>query len=230
MTAGAVTTVDRTPGKRVNRSETTLVSPVLVQQVELLPAGARAARAIEGRSEILFVAAGDGVLRLGGEEYELRPEVAAFLAVGDRVELEAGVEALELVVVRTPGNETRSPGDPVVAWLGDAEAEDAGIGREFRLLVGPEHGCRSVTQFVGYVPPGRASMHNHPYDEVAYIVEGRGILHWHGGESVPVGPGSCIHFPRLVFHTLENVGDSTLRIMGVFHPPGSPADRVEVLD
>jgi mannose-6-phosphate isomerase-like protein (cupin superfamily) len=230
MAAGAVITVDRALGTSANGSATTLVSPVLAQRVDVVPPGERATRALEERSEVLFVASGRGVLRVGGGEHELRPESAAFLGVGDRVELEAGGEGLELVVVATPGSESRRPGEPVVTHLDRAEAEDAGIGREFRLLVGPEHGCRSVTQFVGYVPPGRANMHNHPYDELAYIVEGEGVLHWHEGESVPVARGSCIHFPRLVLHSLENTGASTLRIMGVFHPAGSPADRVDVLD
>jgi mannose-6-phosphate isomerase-like protein (cupin superfamily) len=73
-------------------------------------------------------------------------------------------------------------------------------------------------------------MHNHPYDEVAFVVEGEGVLHWDDGRDDPVGAGSCIFFPRLVFHSLENTGASNLRIMGVFHPAGSPADRVAVLD
>jgi mannose-6-phosphate isomerase-like protein (cupin superfamily) len=141
-----------------------------------------------------------------------------------------GDEALVFLVVRTPGAEARSPDRPVTAALDDQAAEDAGIGRHFRLLVGPAHGCQSATQFVGYVPPGRAKMHNHPYDEVALIVEGTGVLHWHDGGSEPVERGSCISFPRLVFHSLENVGDRPIRIMGVFTPAGSPADRVEVLD
>jgi mannose-6-phosphate isomerase-like protein (cupin superfamily) len=73
-------------------------------------------------------------------------------------------------------------------------------------------------------------MHNHPYDELAYVVEGEGVLHWEDGTSMPVAAGSCIYFPRLVFHSLENVGDPPIRIMGVFHPAGSPADRVAELD
>lgn len=230
MAAGSVTTIERALDASRDGSATTLVSPVLEQRVEVVPRGGRVSRTVEERSEVLFVAAGNGVLRVGGQEHELVPETGAFLAAGEPVELEAGGEGLELVLVRTPWDEARAAGRPATVVLGDVEAEEAGIGREFRLLVGEAHGCRSVTQFVGYVPPGRAKMHNHPYDEVAYVLEGDGVLHWHDGESIPVGRGSCIHFPRLVFHSLENVGDSTLRIMGVFHPAGSPADRVEILD
>ena len=56
---------------------------------------------------------------------------------------------------------------------------------------------------------------------------GAGAVHWEDGTSVAVARGSCIHFPRLVSHSLENRGSSPLRVMGVFHPAGSPAARVD---
>jgi quercetin dioxygenase-like cupin family protein len=81
-----------------------------------------------------------------------------------------------------------------------------------------------VTQFIGLIPPGRAPMHSHTYDEVIYVVEGEGILHL-GGEETPIAAGSCIHLPPLVEHCLENTGDDTMRVLGVFHPSGDPASR-----
>jgi uncharacterized OsmC-like protein len=33
-----------------------------------------------------------------------------------------------------------------------------------------------VTQFVGYIPVGRAPDHFHKYDEVVYVLEGDGAL------------------------------------------------------
>jgi mannose-6-phosphate isomerase-like protein (cupin superfamily) len=231
MTAGRVTTLEEALAAGAGGSATTLVCPVLEQRVEVVDPGERAAWTVGDRSEVLFVAFGAGALRVAGGEHRLEPETAAFLALGDEAELEADAEEpLALVVTRTPGREERPPGRPVTAGLAGAEARDAGIGREFRLLVGPEHGCSSATQFVGFIPPGRAKMHNHPYEEVAYVVDGTGVLHWHEGPSEPVERGSCIYFPRLEFHSLENLADRPLRIMGVFHPAGSPADRVEVLD
>ena len=41
-----------------------------------------------------------------------------------------------------------------------------------------------ATQFVGIVEPCRAPDHSHTYDEVGYIVEGKGFAHI-GGESIP---------------------------------------------
>ena len=77
--------------------------------------------------------------------------------------------------------------------------------REFRFLVDKDVGCRDVTQFVGVIPPGRAGMHSHVYDEVVYVIEGEGVLHL-GDEQTPIGRGSCIHLPPLVEHCLENTG------------------------
>jgi mannose-6-phosphate isomerase-like protein (cupin superfamily) len=197
-----------------------LVAPGLEQRVlrvsrtELAPGDA---------SKILFVAAGDGVLRIDGETHELEAETGAYVGPGETATVESPNGELELVVVRAAAAELQ--GDRVVRYH-EREAEDAGIGREFRLLVESSQ----ATQFIGLIPPGRAKMHNHPYDELAWLVEGEGILHWHEGESLPVTRGSRIFFPRLVFHSLENTGGTTMRIMGVFHPAGSPAERVEVLD
>jgi mannose-6-phosphate isomerase-like protein (cupin superfamily) len=197
-----------------------LAAPALEQRIlrvgraELTPGEA---------SEIVFVAAGHGTLRVDDDVHELEPETGAYVGPGESATLESRDGELELVVVRAPRAELRS--ERVVSYRG-GEAEDAGIGREFRLLVESSE----ATQFIGVIPPGRAKMHNHPYDELAWLVEGEGLLHWHEGESVPVSRGSRIYFPRLVFHSLENTGGTPMRIMGVFHPAGSPADRVAVLD
>jgi quercetin dioxygenase-like cupin family protein len=197
-----------------------LVAPALEQRV--VHTG-RAELSPGEDSEIVFVAAGEGLLRVDGEEHRLRPETGAYVGPGETAELEAANGELELVVVRAPSAKLRS--ERVVGYA-DREAEDAGIGREFRLLVESSQ----ATQFVGVIPPGRAKMHNHPYDELAWLVEGEGMLHWHEGESISIARGSRIFFPRLVFHSVENLGGAPMRIMGVFHPAGSPADRVAVLD
>ena len=64
----------------------------------------------------------------------------------------------------------------------------------------------SVTQFVGFIPPGRAPDHFHHYDEVLYVLEGEGALHI-DGEQEQLAPGSCVHLPARLVHCLENTGD-----------------------
>jgi mannose-6-phosphate isomerase-like protein (cupin superfamily) len=224
MSAGSVTTLDDALRTAVDGRAPTLACPVLEQEVRRLDPGTRRADRLAGRSEVLFVFAGQGTLRVADEEHSLAPDTGVFLSDGEAVEVEAiGSEPLVYLAVSTAPAESTSER---VVRFDEVDAEPAGIGRYFRMLAQ----CSQATQFVGLVPPGRANMHNHPYDEIACVIEGEGVLHWHEGPSIPVGRGSVIYFPRLVFHSLENTGSDALRIMGVFHPAGSPADRVEVLD
>ena len=221
MKAGQVTNLADALAGSGNGSAPTVAGAELEQHALRLPPGTSLHRCGE-RAETLFVTAGRGRVRIAGEEHQLAPETGFFLRAGEEAELEAD-EELQLVRALAPAGEV---GARRAVSFADASPQDAGIGREFRLLA-----CSSTTtQFVGIVPPGRAKMHNHPYDEVACIIEGEGVLHWEDGTDVPVGAGSCIFFPRLVFHSLENTGASHLRIMGVINPAHSPADRVQVLD
>ena len=71
------------------------------------------------------------------------------------------------------------------------------------------------------VQPSRAPEHHHVYDEVAFIVEGTGVIHI-GDLDEPVRAGTCILFPRGRMHCLENTGPGLMRVMGVFYPSGSP--------
>ena len=97
--------------------------------------------------------------------------------------------------------------------------------RRFRVLFGPGHGCSVATQFVGEIPPGRAPVHSHPYDEVVLILKGEGVIHI-GGTEHPLAPGTCAHLPPGLPHCLENTGPGSMRVLGVFHPADSPAAKL----
>jgi uncharacterized cupin superfamily protein len=96
--------------------------------------------------------------------------------------------------------------------------------RRFRVLFGPGNGCEAATQFLGEIPPGRAPLHSHTYDEVVLVLAGEGVLHADPAEH-PIAAGSCIHLRPGQQHCLENTGQATLRVLGVFHPGGSPAAK-----
>ncbi len=96
-------------------------------------------------------------------------------------------------------------------------------GTRVHLLAQPENGCESVTQFVGYIPAGRAPDHFHRYDEVVYVLAGEGAFHV-DDESAPLRPGSCFHLPARLVHCVENFGPDEMRVLGVFRPAGSPAE------
>ena len=197
----------------------------LVQRVIRFAPGRSRPRRLGDRQEVLFVASGEGAIRVGGETHRLEPMTGVYLAAGEEYEVDsAGPGELLVVSVTAPQEHDAPPRRRTVRW-DERPSLPASPNREFRFLVNEDAGCLDVTQFVGIIPPGRAGMHSHTYDEVVYVLEGEGILHFDGRESTPIGPGSCIHFPPLREHSLENVGDIPLRVLGVFHPSGDPASR-----
>ena len=198
----------------------------LEQRVERFGRGRSASRSPGQDQEVLYVASGTGRLHVGGREYVLEPDMGVFVAAGEGYEIESDSdEELVLVCVRAPQEGPVEPDpDRRTVRFADREPLPAKPNREFRYLVNQDLGCRDVTQFVGLIPPGRAPMHSHTYDEVIYVVEGAGVLHI-GGRETPIAAGSCIHLPPLEEHCLENTGGQTMRVLGVFHPSGDPASR-----
>jgi mannose-6-phosphate isomerase-like protein (cupin superfamily) len=189
------------------------------EQRVLAFAGASTERSDEARDEVLYVLAGTGAATVGRELYELAAGGAVFVARGTpwRVEEAAGLRLLS-VLVNDPLPSARGH-----AVLAAGERAGATAGRQFTLLATPEHGCASVTQFVGFIPPGRAPDHFHGYDEVVYVLAGEGALHI-GGDTAPLRPGACVHLPARLVHCLENAGPDEMQVLGVFRPAGSPAE------
>ncbi|MEK7277930.1 MAG: cupin domain-containing protein [Chloroflexota bacterium] len=91
-------------------------------------------------------------------------------------------------------------------------------------MIDPRYGCKYLTQFVGFIEKSRAPYHTHTYEEVIYILGGRGIVHIEDGD-FPIRAGSSIYLSPGTSHCLENAGAETLRLLGVFCPAGSPADK-----
>lgn len=171
------------------------------------------------RDEVLYVLEGSAVATVGGETQELEPGTGVFVARGTpwRIESAEGLKVLSVLV------EEPLPASASHAVIADGDRGAATAGREFTLLAQPENGCASVTQFVGYIPPGRAPDHFHRYDEVVYVLAGEGAFHV-DGESVQLRAGSCVHLPARLVHCLENHGPGEMRVLGVFRPAGSPAE------
>ena len=182
-------------------------------------AGPSRERLDAARDEVLYVLGGRGAATIGGEQYELDPGSAVFVArsASWRVD-EADELRLLSVLVRDP-----LPAGATHAVVRGRERAAATAGRQFTLLATPDAGCASVTQFIGHIPPGRAPDHYHRYDEVVYVLDGEGVLHI-GGETAPLHPGACVHLPARLVHCLENTGASEMSVLGVFRPAGSPAE------
>ena len=184
--------------------------------------GASPQRAEPHDDEVLYVLSGSGRATIGGEPVTLAPGSAAWVARGTawQVEEADGLEVLS-VLVREPLPANGRTHAVIAAE--DAEDGTATAGRHFRLLATPEHGCASVTQFVGFIPVGRAPDHFHTYDEVVYVLQGSGALHI-DGETAPLIAGSAVHLPARLVHCLENTGPGEMHVLGVFRPAGSPAE------
>jgi mannose-6-phosphate isomerase-like protein (cupin superfamily) len=188
--------------------------------------GRSSPRTLEGVQEIMYTTAGNGSLTVAGESHELEPGTAAYLTAGETYEVDnPGSEDLVIVSATAPqsADDAQRPTARTVRYA-DQPTLPASGDREFRYLVTDEVGCRDATQFFGVIAPGRAPDHSHVYDEVIYVLEGEGVLHG-GGEDRPVSAGSCIHLPPFFVHSLENSGDSAMRIVATFHPSGDPASR-----
>jgi mannose-6-phosphate isomerase-like protein (cupin superfamily) len=211
---------------------------LLRRLVEVFP-GSRFEGTAGPGGELWFVIAGLGRLRSGAKPATpVQRDTGLWWPPGARYCLNAdGPGALRLDSVSLPAGaadrggtgahgRASAPGPataPQLSELRDCAVEVTGD-RRFRVLFGPGNGCSAATQFVGEIPPGRAPEHSHPYDEVVLVLEGEGVLHA-GPADHPLGPGRCVHLPPGQAHCLENTGRTTLRVLGVFHPGGSPASK-----
>jgi len=179
-------------------------------------------RVDDDSDEVLYVLAGAGTATIDGIEHVAARGTSAYVGRGTSwvVEQEDGLDLLS-VLVHDPLPVPE--GTHAVVDLAQEDRQSATAARQFSIGLDPAVGCLSVTQFVGFVPPGRAPDHFHRYDEVLYILEGEGVLHI-AGEHAPLMPGSCVHLPAGLVHCLENSGADELRLLGVFRPAGSPAE------
>jgi mannose-6-phosphate isomerase-like protein (cupin superfamily) len=195
-----------------------------VQEVLSCAAGTSAPRETGEAEEVLFVLSGAGAVAAEDERHPLGPGTGVAVGPGRRYVLEnAGAEPLELVAVRIPAP---APGGGSALAVIRPDEQETGLAtadRSFRLVAHPATGCRSATQFVGVIPPGRAPDHYHHYDEVIYVLRGTGTMHLAEG-AFPLAEGSCIHLPARLIHSLENAGDAPMEVLGVFRPAGSPSE------
>ena len=195
-----------------------------------LDAGAAVSGSADGAGESWYVLNGTG--RLAQGNITLPAQTAVWLppGAGYSVTAETACEILATTIragsaeteTETGAEGAEGPPTRSVA-LADCEPERTGD-REFRVLLSSG---LTFTQFVGEIPPGRAPAHHHTYDEVVHVLSGHGVVHL-GDDEADIGPGTAIYLPPYTAHCLENTGTEVLRVLGVFHPAGSPAVKHEV--
>jgi mannose-6-phosphate isomerase-like protein (cupin superfamily) len=208
----------------------------VVRTLVEVPACGRHVGAAGAGGELWFVIEGSGRLDLEGTPgLALIPDRGLWIPAGAAYELRSDeFDRLRLDVVALPAansvsaerntqSATNGAGGPLCRDLRDCPAETTGD-RKFRVLFGPGRDCAVATQFVGEIPPGRAPEHSHSYDEVVLVLQGAGVAHV-GGADRELSPGTCLHLPPGLRHCLENTGPQVMRVLGVFHPAGSPAAK-----
>ncbi len=208
----------------------------LIQRVVRLTAGRTEDLRNAASEDVVYLASGRARAIVSGEGFDLEPGSALFVPAGApyRFDVDQGEDAL-LVSVLSPqpgrgdGLDVRGDDGPAVVREEDEPRIPAGDDRYFKLMVDPRFGCRTVTQFVGFIEKSRAPYHTHTYEEVIYILGGEGVVHI-DDRHVPIHRGTSIFLPPGVPHCLENVSSEVLRLLGVFSPPGSPANKIENVD
>jgi mannose-6-phosphate isomerase-like protein (cupin superfamily) len=211
----------------------------LVQRVIRLWPATRTFEMTNDESEdVLYVAEGSVTATVRDARFELGAGAALLVPTACAYELTAGDAQALLVSVMSPppgaepasvsGGEsvTDVPADAAMTREDDQEPLTAGQDRWFKVLIDPRFGSGRVTQFVGFIERGRAPAHTHTYEEVIYILAGSGLAHV-DERRVPIASGTSIFLPPGVPHCLENTGESPLKLLGVFSPPGSPAGKRE---
>lgn len=178
------------------------------------------------RDSLLFAYEGAGALVLEGAGYDLPARSAGLVLAGEGASLTAGDKGLAFVLATVDANADRhAPLGPreVIAQLDHDAGGDAATGaRSFQVLFGPRNGSTRATLFMGFVPPGKAPWHFHPYDEIVWIPAGPARLHRAVGAE-ELGAGSAFRLRPREVHIVENTGSDTLEVLGVFSPAGTPS-------
>src|SRR3954465_11791171 len=125
------------------------------------PGGSRG-RAEPDADETLFVLDGSGTIAIAGEDRPIEAGTSVFVGRGTRwaVDTDDGAEVLSVLVFDP---EPVPAGAHGAVGLAAEGAQSATASRQFAIGLAPGVGCMSVTQFVGFVPPGRAPDHFHSY-------------------------------------------------------------------
>jgi quercetin dioxygenase-like cupin family protein len=108
-------------------------------------------------------------------------------------------------------------GDGESLWLGGGENG----GRPVEILVEPgATGTTAFTMGAQNLPPGgQVPTHRHPYEEILFVYQGRARITV-GGVPHEVGAETAVFVPRDVYHSIENMGNTELRLTFTLSPPG----------
>ena len=89
-------------------------------------------------------------------------------------------------------------------------------------------GAEKFSAGVVEVQPGKGhDRHNHPgCEEILYVLAGQGrqtVESSNGHQQREIRAGVLVHIPPGVYHSTFNHGDTTLRVLAIYAPPGPEA-------
>jgi len=191
--------------------------------------------------EVIYVLEGTGTIFIDGQPLAIEPETGIYIKPNQTFAVnnphtepivfissqcpEPEIQSAIVAAITLPVQKNPEPPQPPIVRLADRRALPT-ADRWYRVLVDEAVGSQQVTQFVGSIPPGRAPDHFHKYEEVLFILRGRGRM-WAGKSCTLIEAGCCVYLPKEQLHCVENIGESELRLLGVFYPAGSPAVRYD---
>ena len=95
--------------------------------------------------------------------------------------------------------------------------------RKTQNLVGGASPVQAENFSMGYVTlapdGGQVPWHNHPQEEVYFVLSGTGEMCL-GEERQTVEGGQAVYIPSEVFHQLTNIGDEPLKMVYCYGPAG----------
>jgi len=102
------------------------------------------------------------------------------------------------------------------------------LGGLVRRVVFPDTvGSENLALSVCYLNPGEeVRVHDHPYEEVYFVVNGRGAMTL-GDRKLSLEPLDFVYIPASVRHGQRNTGNDVLVIVCAMSPPPPPAGRGE---
>ena len=181
----------------------------------------------ESHHTLVFVVEGEATLDVDGERLRLGEAHAVVVTETESATLTTDAHCSALAVRIAGGGHLHAPlaREPRLTRISRARNEAATGSRSFQILAGPDNGSIRATLFVGYIPPGEAPWHYHLYDEIVYVLNGRGRVHLSdAGGSHDLHSGSAFRLRPEQIHIVENLSTrDDLTILGVFSPAGSPS-------
>ena len=192
-----------------------------------IAAGTETSLASESHHTLVFVVEGVATLSVDGQRLQLGEAHAVVVTETESATLTTDAQCSALAFRIAGGGHLHAPlaSEPRLTRITRARNESATGSRSFQILAGPDNGSTRATLFVGYIPPGRAPWHYHLYDEIVYVLNGRGRVHLgDAGGSDDLHAGSAFRLRPEQIHIVENVSTTDdLVILGIFSPAGSPS-------